>query len=295
MNLESVAADLYTVPLGEFVAARTASVAAAKEAGMADLARRIGKLPKPGVAAWLSNLLVARRRDEVEEIIAVGKDIRAAEDGREPDELRRLGRKRQQLISTVSRLGVELGAQAGTKAGPGAVRELEQTLQAVLADPAAADTVLTGVLVRSLTSNGVEPVDLSGACATDSTSPTPATTRDTRPRLRAVDTTPAQRDLTEARRKLEDAEQRADDADDTLDGIRNRLDSLGPEIDGLTEERRHLRSRLADAENELAARTAENDTLRKELSGARHDADVAARAVARARERAERLARSTTD
>lgn len=291
MTLESVAAELYTVPLGEFVAERTAAVAAAKSGGDADLARRIGKLPKPSVAAWLSNLLVAGARDDLDEIVAVGADLRAAEAGGDTDELRRLGRKRQQLIGSVSRLGAELGAKAGTRAGTGAVRELEQTLQAVLADPAAADAVLTGVLVRSLASNGVEPVDLSGACAVGSAPPAAPASRDTAPRLRAVDTTAAQRDLAEANRKLTDAEQRADDADDALAGIRGRLDALGPELENLTAERKRLRSRLAEIDDELAARTAENDTLRKGLSGARHEADVAARAVARARERAERLAR----
>ncbi len=287
MSLESVAAELYTTPLSEFVAARKAAVTAAKDAGDADLARRIGKLPKPSVAAWLSNLLVAERREDVTAIIEVGAALRSAEDDRNTDDLRRLGRQRQQVIASVSRAGAELGAQAGTKASSGAVRELEQTLQAALADPAAADAVLTGVLVRGLSSNGVEPVDLSGACAVDSAPP--AAGRGAGPRLHAVDTTAAERDIAEARRKLTDAEHRADEADSALAEIEKRLDELGPEIENLTSERRRLRSRLAEVEEELNSRSTQNNTLRQGLSGARREAAVASRALARARERADRL------
>ncbi|PWC07960.1 hypothetical protein [Mycetocola zhujimingii] len=289
MNLESVATELYRAPLSEFIRTRSAAVTAAKDAGDKELARRIGKLPKPSVAAWLANLLVTTHRDEIDKLIALGKDLRAAEQARETGDLRRLGRERQHLIRAVSRLGVETGAKVGTKASPSAVRELEQTLQASLADSAAADAVLTAVLVRSLTSNGVEPVDLSGALAVDSVTAAPSSSRDDPPRLRAVDTTAAQRDLAEARRKLEDAEQRADDADEALEGIQSRISTLAPEIDALTGERRHLRSRLAEIDSELADRTAEHESLRKNVAGARHEADVAARALSRARERAERL------
>lgn len=291
MNLESVATELYTVPLSDFVRARAAAVTAAKDTGDKDLARRLGKLPKPSVAAWLANLLVTTHRDDIDKLIALGKDLRAAEQARETDDLRRLGRERQQLIRAVSRLGVETGTKAGTKASPSAVRELEQTLQAALADSAAADAVLTAVLVRSLTSNGVEPVDLSGALALDSASAAPSSSRDDPPRLRAVDTTAAQRDLAEARRKLEDAEQRADEADEALEGIQSRISALAPEIESLTDERGRLRARLSEIESELDDRKAEHETLRKNVAGARHEADVAARALSRARERAERLSR----
>ena len=289
MTLETVAAELYTTPISEFVRARTAAQSEAKDAGDKDLARDIGKLPKPSMAAWMVNLLAAERRDELEDILAVGEELRAAEKNRDPQELRTLGRKRQQLIASVARLGTELGAKAGSKASAAAVRELEQTLQAALADASAADAVLTGVLVRGLTSNGVEPVDLTDAIAVDFPSAPRASQRNAKPRLRAVDTTAAERDIDEARRRLKDAEDRADDAIDAVETLRKQLKAVGPEVDRLTEERRTLKARLADVEEELAARSAENDELSKNLADARHESDVAERAVSRAKERVDHL------
>jgi DNA repair exonuclease SbcCD ATPase subunit len=291
MDLGTVAIELYSSPPAEFVRARSAAVAVAKDAGEKDLARDIGKLSKPSTGAWLANLLVAHRRDELERIVAVGEELRAAEQKLDPQELRTLGRKRQQLIASVSRLGSELGTKAGSRASAAAVHELEQTLQAALADPHAADAVLTGVLVRGLTSNGVEPVDLSEALAVESPSASRASRRSSRPRLRAVDTTAAERDVDEARRKLQDAEDRADDAIDAVEALRKQLTRIGPEVDRLAGERRELRARLTEVEKELAARTAESDRLTGELTAARADSDVAERAVSRARERVGELTR----
>lgn len=289
MTLETVAAELYTTPITEFVRARAAASTEAKDAGEKELAREIGKLPKPSMAAWLINLLVAKQRNELEEIVALGEQLRAAEKNLDPKELRTLGRQRQQLIASVARLGAELGTKAGSKASAAAVHELEQTLQAALADASAAEAVQTGVLVRGLTSNGVEPVDLSDAIAVDSPSAPRASKRNAKPRLRAVDTTAAERDIDEARRRLKDAEDRADDAIDAVETLRRKLKDVGPEVDRLTEERRTLKARLAEVEEELAARSAENDELSRNLSDARHESDVAERAVSRARERVDQL------
>ncbi|MCP2030891.1 archaellum component FlaC [Okibacterium sp. HSC-33S16] len=289
MNLESVASELYTSPLAGFVRARAAAVAAAKDAGEKELAREIGKLPKPSTGAWLANLLVTQRRDEVDELVSVGEALRSAEHKRDPNELRTLGRTRQQLIASISRLGSDLGDKAGTKPSAAALHELEQTLQAALADSDAADAVLTGVLVRGLTSNGVEPVDLSDALAVSTSAAPRAAKRTSKPKLRAVDTTAAERDLDEARRKLTDAEDRADNALDTIETVRKQLKDVKPEVDRLTAERRDLKAQLAAVEEELATRSAERDALNTTLEDARHDSDVAERAVSRARERVERL------
>ncbi|MFU8948038.1 hypothetical protein ACLRGF_15050 [Mycetocola zhadangensis] len=291
MNLESVGAELYSSPLAEFVRARTAAVSEAREQGDKDLAREIGKLPKPSTGAWLANLLVVERRDDLEDIVALGKELRAAEENLDPQELRQLGRTRQKLIASVSRSAADLGAKAGSKPSAAAVHELEQTLHAALADEGAANAVLTGVLVRGLTSNGVEPVDLAEALAVDAPSAGRASKRTSKPRLRAVDTTAAERDIDEAKRKLRDAEDRADDAIDAVETLRKQLKDVTPELERLTEERRSLKSRLAEVEEELAARSSENDKLTAELAAARSDSDVAERAVSRARERVDRLTR----
>jgi chromosome segregation ATPase len=291
MNLESVAAELYSSPLAEFVRARTAAVSEAREQGDKDLAREIGKLPKPSTGAWLANLLVVERRDDLEDIVALGKELREAEENLDPQELRQLGRTRQKLIASVSRSAADLGVKAGSKPSAAAVHELEQTLHAALADEGAANAVLTGVLVRGLTSNGVEPVDLAEALAIEAPSAGRAAKRTSKPRLRAVDTTAAERDVDDAKRKLRDAEDRADDAIDAVETLHRQLKDVTPELERLTEERRSLKSRLAEVEEQLAARSSENDKLTAELAAARSDSDVAERAVSRARERVDRLTR----
>jgi chromosome segregation ATPase len=290
MNLESVASELYTTPLADFVRARAAAVTSAKEAGEKELAREIGALPKPSTGAWLVNVLVVERRDDIDEIVSVGEALRSAEQKLDPQELRKLSRTRQQLIASLSRLGKDLGAQAGTKPSAAALHELEQTLQAALADSDAADAVLTGVLVRGLTSNGVEPVDLTDALAVSTLAAPRASKRTTKPRLRAVDTTARDRDVEEARRKLREAEDRADDALDAVETTRKQLKEVQPEVERLSDERRELTAKLAAVEDEFNTRSAEYHKLNAALDDARHDSDVAERAVSRARDRVDRLA-----
>lgn len=53
MNLDDVADELYGLDPGEFVAARSARVEAAREAGDRALATAIGKLRKPTTVGWL--------------------------------------------------------------------------------------------------------------------------------------------------------------------------------------------------------------------------------------------------
>jgi chromosome segregation ATPase len=144
-----------------------------------------------------------------------------------------------------------------------------------------------------LTSNGVEPVDLTDALAVSTSALPRAAKRTAKPRLRAVDTTARERDIEEARRKLRDAEDRADDALDAVETMRKQLKGVQPELERLTDERRDLKAQLAAVEDELNERSAESDKLSTALDDARHDSEVAERAVSRARERVERLSEET--
>ena len=79
MTLDEVVAQLYALPPEEFTAARGEAVAAARTAGDRDLAKQIGALRRPTVAAWLVNLLAHQRPDLIGDLLALGDAMRTAQ------------------------------------------------------------------------------------------------------------------------------------------------------------------------------------------------------------------------
>ena len=76
---ESRSEQLYAAPPDGFVAARAAAVAAARQAGDRDTAKRLGALKKPTVAAWLVNLLALRRPELLDELVELAAALRSAQ------------------------------------------------------------------------------------------------------------------------------------------------------------------------------------------------------------------------
>lgn len=145
--------DLYALPPEEFTAARDA---AAKED------KALKGLRRPTVAAWVVNTLVRREAGLLQDLLALGRDLAEAQSGRDADALRELGQQRKQLVAAVTQRAVEV---SGRDVTPAVRLEVEQTLEAALADPASADAVLTGQLTRALQYAGFGGVDLEGAVA----------------------------------------------------------------------------------------------------------------------------------
>ncbi|MFZ2174352.1 MAG: hypothetical protein WAW17_10000, partial [Rhodococcus sp. (in: high G+C Gram-positive bacteria)] len=79
MTLDDVADELYGLDPGEFVEARKARVAAAKQDGDRDLATAIGKLRKPTTVGWLVNLLARQLPHEIDSLLALGEALRDAQ------------------------------------------------------------------------------------------------------------------------------------------------------------------------------------------------------------------------
>jgi hypothetical protein len=154
--------DLYALPPEDFTAARTASVKAAKAAGDAALAKQIAAQRRPTTSAWLVNRLTREAPELLDELLALGPALGAAQAAGRADELRKLGRQRRELVAA---LAARAGADVG-RAVPASTRaEVEQTLEAALADPASAAAVRSGRLVRALSFAGFGGVELSGAVA----------------------------------------------------------------------------------------------------------------------------------
>lgn len=287
MDLGDVLVDLYLQAPADFVPVRTERMRAAREQGNADQARQIGRLPKPSASAWLINLLSARRSAEIDQIVELGSAMREAEKDLAAADLRLLGKQRLLLIRSIARLGRDLAAEAGHRISAAALAEVEQTLQAAMSDQAAADAVRSGRLVRALSSNGIDPVDLDGAVA----APSVVVPRTERPVLRPVEDAAAGRRLAEAEEREEQARATAAAAEDLRRDLRVRRTALAERRLELTTERAGLADRLADLDRELAAADRDDDALARSAASADHDADVAGRAAERARERLATLRR----
>ncbi|PZS31516.1 MAG: hypothetical protein DLM59_09805 [Pseudonocardiales bacterium] len=154
MDLDAVTDELYGLPPDRFTAARDARVKEARGAGDRSLAAEIGRLRRPAVSAWLVNLLARRRGAAIEKLLALGADLREAQESRAGDDLRRLAGDRQRLVSALVRDARRLAGEEGHPPSGTVEDELAATLAAALADPDAAAAVRSGHLVGPLQHSG---------------------------------------------------------------------------------------------------------------------------------------------
>jgi hypothetical protein len=166
-ELQRAAQALYALPFDDFIAARTA---AAKDAAASSkpLAQAIRTLPKPSVAAWTVNMLAHHRPDAIQQIRILGQTMQEAQASLDAAALRELAKERRKLLGTAvgeARLAAE--KQGRKISGPVAI-EVEETLRAATADLAAAAAVESGLLLRGLSADGVDQVDVTEAVAVPS-------------------------------------------------------------------------------------------------------------------------------
>jgi hypothetical protein len=174
LELADIAARLYAVPFDDFVAARTAAakkVAAAspgKGSGAKEhrsLAADVRSLPKPSVAAWTVNMLAVHQPETLTELASLGHSMRAAQSALDAVELRRLSQQRRELLANAVRAAQTVAEQQGRKISGAIATEVEETLRAATADEGAAAAARSGRLLRSLSADGVDVVELAGAVA----------------------------------------------------------------------------------------------------------------------------------
>ena len=290
MSLEDTAQELYAVAPGDFTTERNRRAKAAKAEGDAQLAERIQKLRKPTTAAWLLNTLVRTHREEVDQVLALGAELRAAQGVLSGDEVRALDRSRRQLTRAVTEQARALGRQAGHPVSVQVAGAVEETLRAAMADAAAAAALSTGLLTDTFSSTGLDPVAVEGVVAvptalTGADAVAPAPRRPSPKRRTGPDpseVTAARADLENAVAELEEAHRRADEARDVATAAHRHREAL--EV-----RRRELEQQLADVQHGLGeVRDAERAAGRAVESAAR-DERSAATAVQRAQDRLGRL------
>jgi hypothetical protein len=190
VDVEAAADELYGLPPSEFTQARDARVAAARKAGDRAAAEVLKKLRRPSVGAWLANHLVREHHVEIERFLDLAARLREAQARLEGDTLRRLSREGRDAVAALVRDASISARRDGFAVSPGALEDLEATLDASLADRVAAETLRAGRLTSALRYSGL---GLSSAMA-----PTATSGDRGRPASAA-----AERELARARQELE--------------------------------------------------------------------------------------------
>jgi hypothetical protein len=155
MDLERATDELYAVVPAEFTAARNARASEAGKAGLAAIAASLKQLRKPSAGAWLANLLVRQRSDEIDRLIELGESLRGSGDTQGGDEIRKVSKQKIDAVATLIRYAKSRASQSGHPAPSSAVVELEMTLDAAFADPQAAAELRQGRLTTGLRYSGL--------------------------------------------------------------------------------------------------------------------------------------------
>ncbi|OKJ95038.1 hypothetical protein AMK26_30980 [Streptomyces sp. CB03234] len=281
MDLESVTDELYGLRPDRFTAARNARAAEARKAGDRALADAVRALRRPTLAAWASNLLVREQPEEARALAALGEGLRRAHQELDGERLRALSRQQHVLVTALARQARQLAADAGQPVGEDVQYEVEATLHAVLADPAAAEEWAAGRLVKPLSA----PVGFTAAL-TDV--PAPAGWRDAE---RRTDRRAAEEPRKEEERRSE--EQRRE-RERRARELREELRRAEEEARAREEERDRAEADEERAEEEFREAGRRVEALAEELTEAerlRRTADDAVRAARRRLQEAERGAR----
>jgi hypothetical protein len=150
--------QLYRGPLEEFTAKRNELARELRDGGERAAGEFVAKLKKPTVAAWLVNQLAERKPDQVRELLDAGEGLRRGQEdllagNTDAGELRAAGRAVQhaigELLGTASALAKEHGSSGQV------IDRVGETLQAAASDPAVAEAIERGRLVREQRASSV--------------------------------------------------------------------------------------------------------------------------------------------
>lgn len=280
MDIDDVCDELYGLDPAEFVAARTAQVAAARAAGDKALAGRIGKLRKPTVSAWVVNLLAREAPDEVGALLDLGAALQDAQRHLSGADLRALSGQRQKAVSGLARRAGTLAADRGRPVDENLLREVGQTLNAALADPAVGAQVRSGTTATAQTYDGFGPSGLAAVPDLADAEPEPEPPPKPRRPSRADKLAAARADLDAANTAVASAQEAVEQtgaevarARAAIDEIDARIDELREQLDAAEEQRQFARTTERSAADEV--RRAERDLEHAERRAQKAEAAVA--------------------
>jgi hypothetical protein len=283
--------ELYGLAPAEFTAARDERVRAARAAGNRRLAAALGRLRRPTVSAYVLNLLVRDQPEVGEQLVALGEELRRAQQELSGSALRQLATQRQQLVGALVRSARKIATAHGQPVSQAVVYELEQTLHAALADPDVAAEVGSGRLTKAATRTGFDatppepaatPARRLRAVRDDERAEDPAVVRERRLREQRD----AERERLEA--ELAEATQARDESEQALVTAEHELERAERDRVAATDLVEELRDKLAAAED------AERGAVRHERD-AQRERDAATRRRDSAVRKAEDLAARVAD
>ncbi|PZS27637.1 MAG: hypothetical protein DLM58_18540 [Pseudonocardiales bacterium] len=146
-SLHDAIDELYSADPDEFVKRRAALASQARAEGDPTSATAITALRRPTKAAWIVNRLVRADPDVAGELAELAKKLRNAQRTLDGTKLRELTQQRRKMIDKAIRQAFKLSGQ--TTSAASLRQEVASTLEAALADPAVAEQLDTGTLVRA--------------------------------------------------------------------------------------------------------------------------------------------------
>ena len=310
VDLAQAASELYGLSPDDFRAARDERAAQARAAGDKDLARAIAGLRRPVVSAWLVNMLAREETGQMGELLALGESLRDAQEALAGERLRELSAERRRLVAAMVSEAKQLAAREGRAVTLQVEREVEATLQAALADPAAAAEVAAGQLAGPLSYAGLgagETVASRRPSAPSRPAPVAPAERK-RPGSSAArpdvatrqEREAAQREAREAaaaeRKEREAAavRQAVLDAADVVAAARAALDAADREATDARAAQEAVRKRAEQLDRELSEALAEVSRASRALRDAQRSRDAAARELDAATKRLARAQQAAT-
>jgi hypothetical protein len=252
-ELDVIADELYTLRPEDFAGARDARTKEARAAGNAALARELAKLRKPTLSAWLINLLWRDQHDVMEQLFELSQELSRAQAEASGPALRELTAQRRHIESALMQRAAALAKQAGANVTDSIIREAQETLTAALAEPAVAEEVRSGRLVKPAAYSGF------GVLPGAQPAPPPRSAASREP-INIQTAQRAREEREQAQRRVQEAREAADAAAREVavqsragDAARQRHTDLQARLDLLREQLGKLGSEVAAAERDVAS------------------------------------------
>jgi DNA repair exonuclease SbcCD ATPase subunit len=310
--LLGIAEELYALAPGEFTGTRNEWAKRTKAEGDRELAKQVGELRRPSVAAWVVNMLMRHRSEQMGQVLDLGASLRQAQADLDGEALRDLTRQRRQLTTAVTHQGRLLAGELGQKVTEAVADQVQATLHAAMVDEHAASAVRSGMLVTALEATGVGQADVTDAVAVPAAigmspkpRPQPATRRAELSVVGARTATAGdeaeepgddpdvsarqQAELERRRRSAQDAVDRAVDAADDARGRLRKAEKRVKKVQAATlqaaDELDQARRRVAELEHDLENLDEEAAEAEKRRVRAEQRYDEAADALEEAQSR----------
>ncbi|MDP9091858.1 MAG: hypothetical protein M3N95_02690 [Actinomycetota bacterium] len=275
MDTDAAADELYGLLPEQFTSRRSELSTEARQQGDAAARAQLAAMRRPTVAAWAVNLLVRERSAEVQNLLRVAAELRAAQRALDGNRLRELSLERRTCVAELGSVVRSVTAAAGRPVNDAVLREVQATLDAAVADENAEAAVRTGRLTTALNYSGFGEVDISAAVAASDARPRLAVVRSENrasapqgPGAHPTGRAQAQGEASVPRRAAGSADAVAARERD-VEQARSTLAEVTARRDELLADAEQLRRQLNDVEQQLRPTEAQLRSARRRLETAK--------------------------